>query len=276
MNRQGSQLARHFRITAASLLFGSALGALIGYCVYVQQRPLYKATAQIEVLSLTSHLPRPVINGLVDTRSRGDEIVVVRSLKVLRKAIELGGLAQHPKLAGQSAEDILRWLRDPHKKVLEVRMASITKYSDIITKYSDIINISATTEDPELSGDVVHAIVDSYDIFLRENRNPSDVLAHLNFLLSQFEEAKLSAGPDYLKTIKSIEVILTDKIRRLSSSSDANQIARLEIPTICSFAGPYLSSHVGTGALIGFLTTGALVLLFTLANASPKHRFVHT
>ena len=43
---------------------------------------------------------------------------------------------------------------------------------------------------------------------------------------------------------------------------------------IGSFAGPYLSSYVRTGALIGFLTPGALMFLIIVANASRKHSIV--
>ena len=38
--------------------------------------------------------------------------------------------------------------------------------------YSDIINISVTTEDPRLSGELVRAIVDGYEVFLRKHENP--------------------------------------------------------------------------------------------------------
>ena len=269
MNQLRLPRVKHLSITLILLMLGLVLGAVVGYCHFIQKLPRYKAIARLEVVSLTSHFPRPVINGRVDSGSRGDDLVVVRSSKVLRNAIELRKLTQHPKLAGWSAEEILLWLRDPRNNVLDVRMGSIAKYADVI-------DISVTTNDIKLSGDLVQAIVDGYEVFLKENRNPNDVLAQLNFLLNQFEEAKMTAEPAYLDTIKSIELVINDKIRRLSSGSEAGPITRLEIPMIGSFAGPYLSNYVGLGALSGALTAGALVLLFFLVKviliirSSPK------
>lgn len=269
MNQPRSHRAKRLTIIIILQFFGLALGALVGYRLFIQKPPLYKATAQLEVVSLTSHFPRPIINGRIDSGSRSDDLVVVRSSKVLRKAIELGKLTQHPKLAGRSAEEILLWLRDPRSKVLDVQMRAIAKYADVI-------NISITTDDAKLSGDLVQAIVDGYEVFLREYSNPNELHARLDGLLNQFDEAKKTAGSAYIVTIKSIELAIKDKIRRLSSGSLANPITRLEIPTIGGFVGPYLWGHVGTGPLVGFLTACSFQLLFFLAKASRTYSIAAT
>ncbi len=266
--RERNYRVKPWTIACTLPLLGLILGAVWGFCNFLQAGPQYKATAQLQVVTLTQTIPKPIINGLVECDTRYDEMVLVRSSRVLREAVDLRKLTQHPKFVGKSAEEIVHLLRDPRSRLLDVQMKS---YAD----YSDVINISATTDDAKLSGDLVQAIVDGYEVCLKENRNPRDVSAHLDILLNQFEEAKMTAGPAYLETIISIELVIKDKIRRLSSDTEASPITRLEIPTIGSFAGPYLSNYVGKGALVGFLTSGALLLLLSLANASPKHWIVH-
>jgi capsular polysaccharide biosynthesis protein len=248
-------------------ILGLIFGAFWGGINFLQARPQYKATAQLQVVSIMRTIPKPIIGERVDYDHRGDEMVVVSSSSVLNEAVARNELTQHPKFAGKSAEEIVNFIREPGSKTLDVRMKSDADYSDIV-------NISVTTDDPKLSGELVRAIVDGYELFLRKHENPNELREQLENLLSQFDEAKKTADSGYLVKIKSIEIAIKDKLRRLGSYSEAGPIARLEIPTIGSFAGPYLASDVGTGALIGFLTTAALLLFLIPAIVSPKHQVV--
>lgn len=137
-------------------ILGLMIGLSVGYLIYCQQPPQYKATALVQVETPANEVPISMIESRIDTRSRSDEIVVATSSMVLNKAVEIGALTQHRKLAGMSAERIVSWLKND--KVLEVKLG--TKEST-----SNIISISATTNDHELSKDLVKAVVSAYREF---------------------------------------------------------------------------------------------------------------
>ncbi len=137
-------------------ILGSVIGALLGYLYYVQLPPQFKASALVQVVAPPKDIPIANLDARMDNRSRGDELVVVRSSSVLRFAVEQGQLAQKRKLAGKSAEEIVTMLRDPKTRILDVRLGS----KDL---NSDIVEISVTTDDAELSGEIVQAIVAGYE-----------------------------------------------------------------------------------------------------------------
>lgn len=137
-------------------ILGSAIGATLGYLYFVQQAPQYKASAQVQVVTPGKEINITTFNnGLVDAaNTKGDELVVLQSPLVLRNAVELGSLTQHRELAGLSAEQIVQKLRNP--KLLDVR--SGTKDAN-----SNIINIGVTTENADLSVEIVKAVVIGYE-----------------------------------------------------------------------------------------------------------------
>ncbi|MEQ1824657.1 MAG: polysaccharide biosynthesis tyrosine autokinase [Pirellula sp.] len=145
-------------------ILGSIVGATVGFLYFGQLLPKYKAVAMVEVISPAREVPihTSAFGGgiMPDVSSRNDELMVVQSTEVLNRAIEKGHLTEHRKLLGKSAEQIVKWLKKP--KLLECKLGS----NDI---NSDIIKISVTTEDAELSGDVVQAIVNGYEDFVTGN-----------------------------------------------------------------------------------------------------------
>ncbi len=140
-------------------ILGSAIGATLGYLYFGQQAPQYKAIAQVHVITPGKEINISTFNNNGVESSRGDELVIVQSPVVLRNAVELGGLTQHRKLSGLSAEQIVQKLRNP--KLLEVRLGSKDTNSNII-------NIGVTTDDAELSGEIVRSIVAGYEDFVTQ------------------------------------------------------------------------------------------------------------
>jgi len=142
-------------------ILGSIFGATVGFLYFGQLPHKYKAVAQVQVVSPAKVVPiNAGFNQQLDSHSRSDEIVVVQSNSVLMKAVEIEGLTQHRKLAGMSADQIVKMLRKP--KVMEVKLGS----NDL---NSDILKIGVTTDDAELSGDLVRAVVLGYEDFVMGN-----------------------------------------------------------------------------------------------------------
>ena len=138
-------------------ILGSAIGATLGYLYFVQQAPQYKATAQVQVVTPGKEINISTFNNGADIRSRSDELVVVQSSAVLLEAVKIGQLDQARELAGYSPEQIVQKLRNT--KLLDVRLGSKDTNSDII-------NIGVTTDNAELSGEIVRAIVSGYEEFV--------------------------------------------------------------------------------------------------------------
>ncbi len=147
-------------------ILGSAIGATLGYLYYGQIAPTYRATAQVQVVAPPKEIPISTFDNKMDSRSRGDELVIVRSSMVLRKAVDIGQLTQTSKgmLAGKSAEEIVKMLHNPSSKIMEVRLGS----KDI---NSDIVDINVTTDNADLSVEIVQAIVSGYEQHINEKIN---------------------------------------------------------------------------------------------------------
>lgn len=141
-------------------ILGATIGATVGFLYFKQLPPQFKAVAQVQVVTPGKEINISAFgNGQFEQQSKNDELVVVQSPAVLRNAVELGGLTQVKGLSGLSAEQIVQMLRNP--KLLDVRLGS--KDSN-----SNIINIGVTTDDPELSGEIVRAIVSGYESFVTQ------------------------------------------------------------------------------------------------------------
>ena len=175
-------------------ILGSVIGATVGYLYFGQLAPLYKAKAQVQVVAPPKEIPISTFDSRMDTRSRGDELVVVRSSAVLSKAVELGHLTQNRQLLGQSAAEIVFKLQDPRSKMLDVRLGS----KDL---NSDIIDISVTTDSADLSVEIVQAIVSGYEEFVNEKVNAfsKDAQNALIRFGEKYETAKKEAKKDLEK-----------------------------------------------------------------------------
>ena len=203
-------------------ILGSAIGTTLGYLYFVQLPPQYKATAQVQVDSPPKEIPISNFNTNVDTRSRGDELVIIKSMAVLRNAVERGQLTQNRKLAGKSADEIIGMLKSPTSKMLEVRLGS----KDL---NSNILDISVTTEDADLSADIVQAVMSGYENHVNEkistySREAKEVLTKFSEEYGQTKaKAKkeldaIRSNPDlYWKDGKPQDPI-TEKINKINES----------------------------------------------------------
>jgi capsular exopolysaccharide synthesis family protein len=133
----------------------------------------------------------------VAPKTISDELLVIRSTRVLEKAIRRGGLDNHPKLSNLSTSQILEWLKE--EDVLVAKLAS--KDAD-----TNVILVSVTSDDAELSGKALEAVVDGYREYVSEKlvTSSSDAIAALKKYDEQYESRK-----DELR--KSTELLMNKK-----------------------------------------------------------------
>ncbi len=188
-------------------ILGSAIGATLGYLYFVQIAPTYKATAQVQVVAPPKEIPISTFDNKMDSRSRGDELVIVRSSNVLRRAVEIGQLTQAQKgmIAGKSADDIVNMLRNPYSKMLEVKLGS----KDV---NSDIVDISVTTDNADLSVEIVQAIVSGYENHINEKVNSYSKEAKevLNKFSDKYDRNKITTKSDLDELQKNKDLIWVD------------------------------------------------------------------
>lgn len=188
------------------IILGSLVGATAGFLYFGQKPQKYKAMAQVQVVSPAREVPMGNTMGMQSAEvahSRADELVVISSSAVLSKAVELGRLAQHRKLVGMSAEQIVRMLQKP--KFLDLKLGS----KDM---NSDIIQIGVTTDDAELSGEIVQAIVAGYEEFVTGTLKnyTKEALAALTKFGDEYEKKRLAAKKEIEKLNQNPNLILKD------------------------------------------------------------------
>ncbi len=185
-------------------ILGSLIGATLGFLYWGQLPEKYKAVAQIQVVSPNAMIPISQTYGQqLDSKSRSDELAVIKSSAVLKKAIELGRLTQHRKLEGKSEDDIVRWLLSP--KLLEAKLGS----NDL---NSDILRIGVTTNDAELSSDVVQAVVSGYEQFVTGNLKTytEQAVSELMKLSDKYDANRRKANEEASKVKKNTNLIFKD------------------------------------------------------------------
>jgi capsular exopolysaccharide synthesis family protein len=186
-------------------ILGSIVGATAGFLYFGQLPHKYKAVAMVEVVNPAREVPisNAAFGMTNDGGSRNDELVVVQSPAVLTKAVEKGRLTEHRKLQGKSAEQIVAWLRKP--KVMECKLGS----NDV---NSDIIKIGVTTEDAELSGDIVQAIVGGYEDFVMASMTnyTKEAKVALTKFSDTYEKNKADAKRNVEKIQKEKTLVLKD------------------------------------------------------------------
>lgn len=181
-------------------ILGGAIGLTVGYLVYNQRPPQYQAYALLNVESPgMRQLPLDAGGMYVTPKGISDELIVIRSSRVLDKAIKLGSLNNHPKLAGKSSQEILEWLKD--EDILDAKMAS--KDSD-----TNVIQISITTDDAELSAKSLEAVVKGYQEYVSEKLESSsfEAIQALQTYKTKYEDEKdeLKKTTESLKLNKEI------------------------------------------------------------------------
>ncbi|MBI2478559.1 MAG: polysaccharide biosynthesis tyrosine autokinase, partial [Planctomycetia bacterium] len=128
------------------------VGLGLGYLYFLRQSPLYQSTAQVLVVEDQPRLP---IEG-VEMRTSTDEmhVTLMRSQKVIEKAIEVGELDQLASLRGSG---------NPAATVL----ARLTVTGGGNTKGA-IVQLSYQSPDRDECPQVLQAVVDAYELFLGE------------------------------------------------------------------------------------------------------------
>jgi succinoglycan biosynthesis transport protein ExoP len=176
-------------------LLGTLIGLTIGYLLYEQQPPQYKAVALLHVQSPERHMAIDAMRmGVEQPSPKTDELVVIRSTAVLRNAMEVGKLSQQPKLANMAPEAIVGWLKN--KKVLETKLGSTDPNSEIV-------QIGVTTNDAELSATVLESIVIGYEQHVsKQIENSSFEAIKAMSKYSETYESRKSAAEAGLKKIR--------------------------------------------------------------------------
>ncbi|MCU0711473.1 MAG: polysaccharide biosynthesis tyrosine autokinase [Pirellula sp.] len=165
-------------------ILGGAIGLTVGYLIYNQQPPQYQAYALINVEAPgMRQLPLDAGGMYMAQKGISDELIVIRSSKVLDQAIRQGSLNNHPKLAGRSNQEIIEWLKK--EKVLDTKLAS--KDQD-----TNVVQVSVTSDDAELSGKALEAVVRGYQEYVSEKLESSstDAINALRKYNDQYEREK--------------------------------------------------------------------------------------
>ncbi|XZE35128.1 polysaccharide biosynthesis tyrosine autokinase [Pirellulaceae bacterium SH501] len=184
-------------------ILGAFLGLTIGYLVYGQMPPQYKAMALVQVHSPMRNLPIDNMNMPMESKGKSDELVVIRSLSVIEKAVDSAKLTQHRKLLGKSKEEIIGWIKN--KKVLEVKLGSTDPNSEII-------QIGITTDDAELSGTILQAVVAGYKAHTSKKLNDAsnDAVTVLNKYNDSYLKRQEKVQKDVEKIRQTNDLIFVD------------------------------------------------------------------
>jgi len=134
-------------------ILGTAIGMTISFLVYSQSLPQYRATALVQVETRKKSIPMENnSNGPMEMGSPiNDELVLIKSLVVLQKAIEIGKLEQHRRLSSISPEKLIKFL----KKNITTKLGSTDPQTTVVS-------ISVTTDEAELSGQILECLLAGY------------------------------------------------------------------------------------------------------------------
>jgi polysaccharide biosynthesis transport protein len=177
------------------VLLGAIFGAALALLVWVQLPSKYEAIATIQVTSpRDEQIPLFSVDGMSGPQaSRQDEIRVILSRSVIERAVERGRITEHPfiRRSAMSKEEVIEWMR--HKRRLTVKPGT---RDDKTT----IVDIAFRCEDPELSADVVQAIVAAYDEFVSESYSATGLQ-----LVNQIQTARRELDGNFSELSKQLE-----------------------------------------------------------------------
>ncbi len=127
----------------------SVIGALTGYLYYLKKPAQYTSSAQLQVHLPVSKFPVEVcIN-------RSDAIALLKNFSVMCSAVELARLTQHPRFVGKTTDEIVHMFRDPSTKMFQAWFGPNGMEKDIV-------NLDLTTDEAQLSFDLLQAILMGY------------------------------------------------------------------------------------------------------------------
>ncbi len=154
-------------------IFGSIIGAGLGFLYFSQQPATYQAQALVQVVNT---MPMPTRNSFFEPADKGitraDESMVIRSQTVLLMAVKKGKLNEHKdtEFEGLPPDEIVALLK-AKRSPLVIEPADKDDNTTLIT-------ISYISENPEFASKVVNAIVEGYSEYLeKEYRSVGEELA---------------------------------------------------------------------------------------------------
>jgi succinoglycan biosynthesis transport protein ExoP len=165
-------------------ILGAAIGMAISYLAYSQALPQYRATALVQVETRKKNIPMENNNGNGPTDMGSpinDELVLIKSLAVLQRAIDLGKFHSHRRLASMSPEKLIKYL----KKNITTKLGSTDPQTTVVS-------ISVTTDEAELSGFILQALLSGYKdhTSMRLKSSTSEVLGVLAKYRDNYEAKK--------------------------------------------------------------------------------------
>lgn len=141
------------------LMLGLLAGLAGGYFQYDSSPALFRSTSKIQIVeSLAKYLPIAQLDGQATSRSLSDEVMVIQSERMLRRAAEVGELGKLPQFEGMSPDNIGLALRGG----LDVALFTQGGTS------ANVIRVQFDSTSGTASQRVVQAIVDAYAVHLQE------------------------------------------------------------------------------------------------------------
>tara|TARA_R110002049_G_scaffold4601_4_gene31847 strand:- start:73958 stop:76519 length:2562 start_codon:yes stop_codon:yes gene_type:complete len=181
------------------LLLTSLLGLAAGYLHYRSKDPVYRSQATVQIVEpYIQNLPLNGIETAPEKSSLENEIVVMRSERVLDHATRLGKLSELPQFASYPNESIASYLSTS---------AGLTVRPAMAGPGANVFNVSYQSTDPAGCRRVVQSVIDAYGRYLNEHQTNvgeetlaliqqarGEVLSRLEDLESQYDHIKQSSS----------------------------------------------------------------------------------
>ncbi len=176
-------------------ILGSLIGAGLGFLYFSQLPATYEATSKVQVVNT---IQMPTRNQFFDPSDKGitraDESQVIRSQRVLRKAVMLGKLneQENSDFEGMIPDEVVN-------ELMKLKSPLVIEPADKDDN-TTLIDISYVSKDAEFAAKVVTAIVDGYAEYLQEEyKSVGDELGGL------LANAKETLTDDYKRQIEKMK-----------------------------------------------------------------------
>lgn len=204
--RRGSQpqidFVRIAKRNAWWLIQGLVLGSILGYMYYRRLPPRFRSSAKVQIIESSSkNLPVEDLEGGTQARSLSDEVLVMRSERILIEAAELADLSETPEFSGRTPDQIAGKLAGDESLVIRPALEE----GD-----TNVFQIQYDCTNAQTARRVVQGVVDAYAEHLQNQyRNTgletiqliraarSDVLKKLTELEDNFSAFKKESGLIY-------------------------------------------------------------------------------
>ena len=153
---------RFFWMVVLGCLVGGAAGCLALFL----RAPQFRSTALVQIVELGTNSRPLASDTMIDFGTPlSDEVLVIRSERMLRKAAEIGGLEKTTMFSGWNHEDIAAGLNSSSSLVVTPGFAD---------KATNVIKIQFDAPDPTTPRCVVESIVTAYSLHTEEKFEEGD------------------------------------------------------------------------------------------------------